>query len=123
MYHRLSRLALIDLDVLRQLMFHFCSSMNEVKAFEYTHSKLCTNTKIYGKKQSDCTLQMPPDDSIEKGILQVTIDSAKNKLQMLSNPNLPFVPILYRNHFVVIISILFIPTLCDIYAATGISCL
>jgi hypothetical protein len=32
---------------------------------------------IYGKKQSDCTLQMPPDDSIKKGILQVTVDSAK----------------------------------------------
>jgi hypothetical protein len=57
---------------------------------------------------------MPPDDSIEKGILQVTIDSAKNKLQMLSNPNHPFIPILYRNHFVVIISVLFTPLSRDI---------
>jgi hypothetical protein len=51
----------------------------ESQNFEYTYSNVYTKLRIYGKKQSDCTLQMPPDDSIKKGILQVTIDCAKKQ--------------------------------------------
>jgi hypothetical protein len=60
-------------------MFQFAAARRKSKILSTLIQMYIQSLNIYGKKQSDCTLQMPPDDSIKKGILQVTIDCAQKQ--------------------------------------------